>query len=155
MSFLEKNLLPDEEIIYRTRKHWIIFLTPFLLSIAAIFCLLNNNSFVVNMSIFPAAAAVILWLTQWLIYITSEFAITNKRIRMREGFFYRHTNETRLATIADVTITQSLAGQLLNYGTVFINAFGGAEDPFTQIKAPNEFQKQLQVQLDKIGTRIK
>lgn len=153
MSFLDNNLLPGEEIIYRTRKHMIIFLIPALLTIFTFFFLMNSNPFIVKATIFPAGAALITWCNQLLTYVTSEFAVTNKRIRMREGFFLRHTNETRLATIADVSVNQSLLGQILNYGTIFINAFGGGEDPFTMIAAPNEFQKQLQTQLDKI-TRL-
>ncbi|MHB1949233.1 MAG: PH domain-containing protein [Gammaproteobacteria bacterium] len=150
MSFLDQNLLPGEEIIYRTRKHYILFLVPVLLTIATFYFLLNQNPYVAKVAFLPAIAAIISWANQFLTYVTSEFAVTNKRIRMREGFFYRHTNETRLATIADVSVNQSLVGQMLNFGTIFINAFGGGEDPFTQIASPNEFQRQLQAQLDLI-----
>lgn len=148
MGFLDQNLLPSEQIIYRTRKHFIIFTNPALLTLFTLFFALNDNPYVVKASIVVAAVALLSWLNQLLLYYTSEFAITNKRIRMREGFFFRHTNETRLATIADVSVSQSLVGQMLNYGTVVINAFGGGEDPFTQLARPNEFQRQLQMQLD-------
>ena len=150
MSFLDQNLLPGEEIIYRTKKHYIIFFTPALLIIVACVFLFNSNHYVVKLAIFPAAAAVIAFLNQLLLYVTSEFAVTNKRVRMREGFFVRHTKETRLATIADVQVDQNVLGQLLNYGSVSLQAFGGSEDPFTLLDKPNEFQKQLQLQLDKI-----
>ena len=148
MGFLDNNLLPNEEIIYRTRKHYIIFINPVLLTAFALFFALHSNPYVVKASLLVGLAALLTWANQLLIYMTSEFAVTNKRIRMREGFFFRHTNETRMTTIADVSVNQSLIGQMLNYGTITVNAFGGAEDPFSLLAAPNEFQRQLQIQLD-------
>lgn len=152
MSFFDKNLLPDEQIAYRTKKHFIIFLVPVAMTCFIFFFLFSGNEYMPRLAWIPAIAAVILWLNSWLIYTTSEFAITNKRILMKEGFFTRHTNETRLSAIANVSVYQTLLGQLLNYGAVNINAFGGETDSFLQIASPFEFQKQLQAQLDKLTT---
>lgn len=150
MNSLDKNLLTDEKILFQTKKHWIIFFVPALLIIVSIFFFTNENPLVQKFSAIPLLGAVITAINQFLLYITSEFAVTTRRIIMREGFFFKHTNETRLATIANVSVNQSLLGQILNYGTVIIHAFGGDRDPFMAISNPNEFQKQLQMQLDKI-----
>ncbi len=150
MSTLEKNLLSDEQIIYQTKKHWIIFFAPTAWIVAAVFFAFNANPWVVKVAIAPAIAALILGINQWLTYITSEFVITNKRVLMKEGFFTRHMAELRLATVSTMNVDQSLLGQLLNYGTVIITPFGGREDIFTEIAGPFEFQKQTQMQLDKI-----
>lgn len=152
MTALDKNLLPDEQIVFRTKKNIIIFFNPFVWTLATIGFLFIPNPIVHKAAIAPALASLFFWLNQWLMYITSEFAITNKRIMMREGFFFRHRNETRLSTIANVSVDQSLLGQMFNYGTVFIHAFGGDKDPFTEMSNPNEFQKQLQIQQDKVAT---
>ena len=151
MSSIEKNLLPDEQILYRTRKHWIIFFAPTAWVIAAIFFAFNSNPWVVMAAIAPAAAALITGFGKWLEYITSDFVLTNKRVMMKEGFFTRHTNELRLATVSNMNVNQSLLGQLFNYGTVIISPFGGREDIFTEIAHPFEFQKQVQAQLDKVA----
>lgn len=68
---------------------------------------------------------------------------------MREGFFNRHVNEMRLATISQINVSQSLLGQMFNYGMVSINAFG-AFDAFTVLAKPYTFQKYVNEQLDKI-----
>lgn len=153
MSYIDSSLLPDEQIVFRTKKHWIIFFIPAVLAAMTVFFLTNSNPFVAKMWVVPAVGMVITLINQLLMYATSEFAITSKRIIMREGFFFRHTNETRLATIANVSVNQSLLGQVLDYGTVIIHAFGGDSDPFMQIAGPNAFQKALQAQLDKVSTR--
>lgn len=151
MSILDKNLLPDEQITFRTKKSMIIFLIPVILTLFTLFFLVNSNPYVFKISFLPAIAAAISWLTQSLLYNTSEFAVTTKRIIMREGFFIRHTNDTRLSTIANISVDQGLLGQMLDYGTVILHAFGGDADPFMQIAAPNEFRKQMQIQLDRLG----
>ncbi len=149
MSYIDKNLLTDEKIIFRTKKHLIIFLVPMLWTIATAFCFFNENPFLVKAGLLPAIAGIGSWINNLLIYVTSEFAVTNKRVMMKEGFFFRHSNEIRLATVAKVSITQSLLAQVLNYGTVTLNPFGGAVDSFSEIASPFVFQKQVQEQLDK------
>ncbi len=147
MSFIEKNLMPNEKIIYRTKKNFIIFLAPVLWILISLFFFTNSNPMVQKVAILPLIVALLTGINQWLMYFVSEFAITNVRVMMREGFFIRHTNDTRLAALANVTVNQSLVGQVLNYGTIFINSFGGESDPFRDIDNPNEFQKKLQTEL--------
>lgn len=150
MGYIDKNLLPDERILYRTKKNKIIFLTPaFLTGICCLF-LFNSNPFVVKITFIPAIAALFSWMYEWLDYFTSEYAITTKRILMKEGFFFRHANDTRISTIANVSVNQSLLGQALDYGTVIINTYGGSADPFTEIDQPIKFQRVLQEQVDKV-----
>lgn len=151
MSYIDKNLLPNEQIVYRTKKHFIIFFTPMLWVIAALFFYVNPNPYVAKVTILPAVIALISWLNTLLTYITSDFVVTNKRIMMKEGFFIRHANEMRLSTISTVNITQGIIGQILNYGTLLINAFGGDADSFTEIAHAFEFQKQVQGQIDLLG----
>lgn len=150
MSYFEKNLLPDEQILYRTKKHFIIFFIPVIWTMITFFFSINSNPFIVTLYWVPGLIAILAWANMGLNYLTSDFAVTNKRVMMKEGFFIRHANEMRLSTIANVAINQSLLGQLLNYGTVELNGFGGVIDAFTLINRPLEFQKQVQMQLDKI-----
>ncbi len=150
MSYIDQSILPDEQILYRTKKHYIMFLPSALWTIGAIFLLLNSNPMVVKVSGLFAVIAAFYWIGAYLTYTVSEFAVTNKRILMREGFFLKHTNDTRLATISNVFVTQNPLGQILNYGVVVIKTYGGDEDPFRDIPLPFEFKKCLQIQLDKL-----
>jgi uncharacterized membrane protein YdbT with pleckstrin-like domain len=151
MSSLDKKLLPDEEIIFRTQKHWIIFATPFFLTLVPIIIYFTKNDLAMRIIPLLIIAAALAWIIQLVLYLSSEFAVTNRRVMMKEGFIFRHTNETRLATIANASVDQSIVGQILNYGAISIHSFGGSNDPFMQIARPNEFQKYLQTQLDKIA----
>jgi len=152
MSYFDRNLLPDERILFRTRKHLIIFFYPIILILIAVYAYqyMHNNPFLVTVAWAPLFIAVV-WMSSALLeYMTAEFAITNKRIMMREGFFFRHTTELRLNTLSQINVDQNLLGQMLDYGCVTLNAFG-AFDAFTLIAHPVLFQKAAHEQVDKVG----
>lgn len=151
MSYIDRNLLPDERILFRTKKHLIIFLVPVLLTIFSLYATtyMLSNAILAPLVWTPWLVTLIFWAYSGLEYQFSNYAVTNKRIMMREGFFFRHTNEMRVNTISQVNVVQSLLGQILNYGTVSINAFG-AFDAYPLISKPYQFQKQVNEQLDKL-----
>jgi uncharacterized membrane protein YdbT with pleckstrin-like domain len=151
MSYIDKNLITDERILFRTKKHIIVFFYPVVLTIFSFFAsdYMQSNLVLAKFQWAPWLVTLIFWLYVWLEYATSEYAVTNKRVMMREGFFHRHANEMRLSAISQVTVDQSLVGQLLNYGVVTINAFG-AFDSFSKISHPAAFQKYVNEQGDKV-----
>lgn len=151
MTYIDKNLLSGERILFRTKKHLIIFFFPLVLFVFSIFATIymRYNPILVNLQWAPWFVTLIFFGYTWLEYVTSEFAVTDKRVMMREGFFTRHSNEMRLGAISQVNIDQTLIGQLFNYGTVSINAFG-AFDAYTLIAKPMDFQKCVNDNLDKL-----
>lgn len=150
MSSIDKNLLPDEKIVFRTKKHKIIFLTPVILTIFSVFATsyIETNPILTNFLWAPWLVTLIFWSYVGLEYLTSEFVVTNKRVMMREGFFNRHSTEMRLSAISQVIVDQNLLGQMLNYGIVSINAFG-AFDAFPTVSQPILFQQSVNQQIDK------
>ena len=152
MSYIDNNLVAGERVIFRTRKHLIIFFFPILWTVFALYAstYINANPILVKVDWIPALLTVLFWGYVWLEYQFSEFAVTNKRVMMREGFFTRHANEMRLTAISQVSIDQGLIGQLLNYGIVTINAFGAA-DSYTMIDKPGLFQRAVNEQTDLAG----
>jgi uncharacterized membrane protein YdbT with pleckstrin-like domain len=149
MSYIDRNLLQDERILFRTKKSLIIFFGPVLLlifsGVASTFMLSNQVLHILWWT--PWLVTVLFWSVVGLNYLTSEFAVTNKRIMMREGFFTRHANEMRLNAISMVNVEQNLIGQVMNFGTVSINAFG-AFDSYNTISQPSRFQRAVNEQID-------
>lgn len=152
MSYIDRNLLPGEQILFRTRKHLIIFFYPIILTIFAIYAqqYMHDNFILARVEWAPALIVLIYWGFILLEYATSEFVVTSKRIMMREGFFIRHSTELRINSISQINVDQNLVGQMLDYGTVSLNAFG-AYDAFYMIAHPFLFQKYANEQLDKIA----
>lgn len=157
------KLLPDERVLFQTKKHVIIFFYPLIwtLVVALVVALVVPPQFfstmmeqlrlpaILNPMLFIWGSVAVFWGYIWLQYAVSEFIVTNKRLIMREGFFNRHIQELRLPTISQVNVDQSLVGQLLDYGIVSVNAFG-VYDSFTVIAKPNQFQQKVNEQLDSL-----
>ncbi len=151
MSYIDRNLLPGETILFRTKKHIIIFFFPVIWTLFCVYATsyMRSNSLLQQIEWAPWLMALVFWAYVGLEYKTSEFAVTNKRVMMREGFFNRHANEMRLSAISQVNVDQSLIGQMLNYGIVSINAFG-AYDSYSMIAQPFKFQRCVNLELDKV-----
>ncbi len=141
---IEKNLLNDEQILYQTKKHWITFLAPVCWTIVTFIFMTRTNHLIQYASYGSAVIALLAWLNQFLLYSVSAFVITNKRVMMREGFLYRRTQEARLSTVTNVAVNQSLIGQALGYGNIFVSTPGNINEMFTEISNPLIFQKMLQ-----------
>ena len=152
-NYIDQNLLPDEKILYRTKKHYIIFFQPFVWTIASLCILLYPTAYLHLIAGLFAVVALFSWANAALIYWVSEYAITTNRVLMREGFFAKQVNETRIATIANVNVLQGPLGQILDFGTVVIKTFGGDDAPFMEIPKPLAFKKQLEIQLNQMQTK--
>lgn len=152
MSYIDNNLLPGERIIFRTKKHIIIFFVPVLVFVLSVYfaSYMATNPVLAAMQWVPWVVVALFWGSSGLNYYFSEFAVTNKRVMMREGFFTRHSNELRLNAISQVNVDQNLIGQMMNFGTVAINAFG-AFDRYNVISRPGKFQQAVNQQIDQSG----
>ena len=83
MGYVENNLLPNEEITYHARLHWIIYALPAVVFVIAILLVLGGGGWIAG-SVFGVIAFV-LFLPPWIKASSSEFAITNKRELRRDG----------------------------------------------------------------------
>jgi membrane protein YdbS with pleckstrin-like domain len=89
MSYIDRNLLPGEQVVYRTRLHWLLFLAPVLFTVVV---LLPIAGFVANgtwshYAWIPLAIAILILLITYIRRRSSDFAVTNKRVMMKMGVF--------------------------------------------------------------------
>ena len=101
MKYVDKVLLPGEEVIHRARLHWILYLPPIVLLIVAIVALSTameappaSTGYTVAWSIAAAICLIFAILSFALrrnLRHTTEFALTNYRILYKVGGFRRRT----------------------------------------------------------------
>jgi uncharacterized membrane protein YdbT with pleckstrin-like domain len=91
------------------------------------------------LALFGAGLILLLW--AWLIYRTTELAVTNKRIISKTGIIRRSTMEMRLEKIESITVDQGVLGRMLNFGSITIAGTGGEKTPIRSIADPLAFQK--------------
>jgi uncharacterized membrane protein YdbT with pleckstrin-like domain len=148
MSYVDKNLMPSEKVIYRTHLHWVVFLWPILWFVVAIWL---YSAGVANGSIF--ATLVLLLIAFPMLFDafvarrTSEFAVTNKRVLIKTGLIRRHSLETLLNKIEGIHVEQGILGRIVDYGTIIITGTGGSKEPFHRIANPMEFRRRVQEQI--------
>jgi uncharacterized membrane protein YdbT with pleckstrin-like domain len=120
-NYIQNHLIRDEQLVFETTHHWIIFFT--LPSLLTLF-------------IQPI-------LKRW----TDEFGVTNKRVVIKTGLFARDTVEMNLSKIESVNVDQSILARLLGYGTITIIGTGGTKEVFTNIANAIDFRKAFQEQV--------
>lgn len=148
MGFIDKHLLPGETVDYRARLHWSIFVPAALFGLVGAGLLVFGRSRSLAAVWIPGAAvlayAAALGLVRWIHYLSSEFAITNKRVLIKVGFINRRSLEMLLAKVETVRVEQGIVGRLLDYGTIVVTGTGGTNEPFRSIADPLEFRRQVQ-----------
>jgi uncharacterized membrane protein YdbT with pleckstrin-like domain len=108
----------------------------------AIFVAAKDNNLGVAFVIFLIGSLPLAW--SYLRYRYSEFAVTDKRVLVKTGMIRRHTLETLLNKVENISVEQSLLGRVLNYGIIQVTGTGSTKETFTNIAAPLEFRKQVQ-----------
>jgi uncharacterized membrane protein YdbT with pleckstrin-like domain len=145
MSYVERNLLPNEEITYRARLHRIVYFLPDCVFLVAVLVGLAGGGWIAAAII--AAIGVVLFIPPWIRSASSEFAITNKRVLVKVGLVRRHSLELLLQKVEGIGVDQSVLGRVLGYGTITVSGVGGTKESFRMISNPLEFRRQVQASL--------
>lgn len=76
-------------------------------------------------------------------FLTSELAITNKRVVGKVGLIRTHSITSPLNKIQNVTVASGLFGKIFGYGGLKIETAGSSPVVFYGIKKPEEFKKRF------------
>ena len=150
MASLDDQLLSGERIVYRTRPHWIMFGGPLVVALLGL--ILGVTLQLTMQDYWYAGAALVgvallLALPPAIRYLSSDFAVTDKRVLARMGILNRHSLETLLSKIEGLGVEQDVWGRLLGYGTITLTGTGGTRESIAGIPRPLEFRRQVQAQI--------
>jgi uncharacterized membrane protein YdbT with pleckstrin-like domain len=157
MSYVEDNLMPNEKVLFSARIHSAIFLPTiisFLASAAIVVISINmggqNNSgasimsgMVLCLVGFFFIYTLVLGLQALIAILTTEFAVTNRRVIAKTGFIRRHTLEMLLNKIESVAVHQGILARMLNFGSVTVTGTGGTKESFRAIANPIEVRSKI------------
>jgi uncharacterized membrane protein YdbT with pleckstrin-like domain len=170
LSYVEKNLVPGETLLYQTRHHWIVLLGPALISlvldlagiglfVAAFASKGGKNAGAGSSDIGLKAmiiGAILLMLIGAAIFLyglakrnATEMAVTSRRVLIKRGIASRRTLDLMLGRVESIGVEETMLGRTLGYGTVILRGTGGTPEAFVQIAHPQEFRQQVQ---EHIGT---
>lgn len=150
MGYVERHLLPDERVLFKTRLHWILFLRPaVLVLIGVVMAVALYRSVPEPPWLWWIGPAVVLvglgfGLVHWVELMTSEFAVTSTRLIFKVGLVARYTTELLLTKVESISVNQALVGRLLNYGDITVIGTGGTREVFRRVGNPIAFRNFVQ-----------
>jgi len=147
-SYVQGTLGKDEGVEYEAQVTKWVLLFPAILAFFA-FLLMVGLGF----PGFGIVAALLVILPSLLYYLTSELAVTNKRVAAKYGFISRQTVELSLSKMESVQVHQSILGRIFNFGTIIVSGAGNPQAPIRGISEPLLFRKAVyEVQEDVLGS---
>jgi len=151
MKYVEQVLQPGETLIYATSLHWLIYLRAAALFILAMLCLIASWQF--TQAVITAALQIIAGIFLLLALasalralvqrVTTELAVTDRRVIYKTGIFRRHSMEMNRSKVETVGVDQSILGRILGYGTVIVRGTGGSFEPIGYIGDPLTFRSHI------------
>jgi len=153
MSYVTKNLIAGETLIYKTGVHWCVLFWPI------VFCLILMAGGIASFAwgkfagkIEIGTAVICIALVYGLYAImkrgATEIAVTNRRVIIKTGMAARRSLEIMLQKVESIGIEESFWGRMLGFGSVMIHGTGGTPEPFRKIAHPNTFRQRVQEQID-------
>ena len=145
MSYVDQHLDPDERVVLRARVHWIVYLGPVILIGAGLVLAIPGMP---GISAWGGVAILVTGLigvlVAWVRQISSEFAVTTRRVIVKTGFISRRTIELNMSKVESIQVDQGLVARLLNYGTITVIGTGGTKEPFSMLEDPLAFRHAVQ-----------
>ncbi|MFZ1098261.1 MAG: PH domain-containing protein [Steroidobacteraceae bacterium] len=143
MSYVDSNLLPGEQVTFRTHLSLVIFTVPLALAVLALaFYLIGPGTRPVGHLFLLGALAA--GAVKYFNYATSEFAVTNKRIIIKVGFLKRRTLEMQVQKVETVAVNQGIGARILDYGDILVTGTGGTKEAFRHVSAPSKLRHAVQ-----------
>lgn len=147
MKFIESNLIPNEEIVFRSKIHYFVYEPALLWSMTFLLMmtlkLVGDNALVNILAFFSFVAAIATFVEAFILRHFTEIAITNQRMIVKKGFIKREVFEMPFSKIESVNVNQSIVGRLLDYGTIDVKGIGSGIDNLEMIEHPFVFRKSL------------
>lgn len=154
MGYVTNNLMFNEKVIYVGKVHWFIFVPSFVIFLLAVFLFYKyDSSIIVTMLSYIFFLLSVISLIKAVIFkISTELAVTSKRIIAKVGFISRSTIELNHSKVESFNVEQSILGRIFGFGTVVVCGTGGSKTPIPNIDAPLEFRKQAVSVVDEAGS---
>ncbi len=160
MSYVENNLMPDEQVMYTGHVHAFSLAPGFIATVigAGIATLPSTHPELavpaIRMFCLLGGGMVLLWglghfLMAFLRKATTELALTTRRIIAKSGLLIREITELNYSRVESFTVDQSILGMIFGYGTFFIHGVGGSKAGIRCIAHPMQFRHQALEMLDK------
>lgn len=128
MSYITRRLAPEEEIVAEGQYHWFQKTWPWLaLLVLGII-----------------GIGIIIWAVALIRMATTQWAVTNRRVLLKRGFWTVHVDELTLPSIEGAEVDQSIFGRIFGFGTLKLKGRGETVLDFPSMAHPNRFRAAIE-----------
>ena len=128
MSYVRKALAEGETLRATARLHWLLWLRAWAALIFLGIVLYGVYFFV----------------KETLRLISTEVAVTDRRVIRKTGFLARHAMDMQLFNVEAVNLDQGFWGRLFSYGRITLHGTGDDSLTTPMISNPLAFQREIE-----------
>lgn len=142
MSYVDKILQPKEEILAVGRMHWIVYVPGAVLLLLSIGIALSGAVAPERGFIFTFIGGAVglfgvyVLIGSWIEAVTTEIAVTNRRVIHKRGLIRRETGEMNMEKVESVNVDQTILGRVLGYGSIVVRGTGAGIEGLHHIADP-------------------
>jgi uncharacterized membrane protein YdbT with pleckstrin-like domain len=130
----DSSLAVGEESVRVLRPHWKTLVGPVaagflvVVALAAAEALIPGSKYsaIERLAVAVVAVALLVWwlLLPFLVWRTTVYEVTTRRLRLRDGILTRNGRDIPLSRITDVSFRKGLLDRLLGCGTLVVESAG-------------------------------
>jgi uncharacterized membrane protein YdbT with pleckstrin-like domain len=130
----DRSLAVGEESIAVLHPHWKTLVRPIALTFLVVAVLLagevlipgNHWAAIERLALAVVAVLLLMWclMIPILLWRTTVYELTSKRMRLRDGVVTRHGRDIPLSRITDVSFSKGLLDRVLGSGTLVVESAG-------------------------------
>jgi hypothetical protein len=128
MSYISRRLSAGESIVYEGRFHFLQKLLPWL-------ALLVLGILIIG---------IVIWAVELVRMATTKWAVTNRRVMLKRGFWQVHLDELTLGSIEGAHVDQSILGRMFGYGKLTLRGRGETQLEFPTMDKPSRFRAAIE-----------
>lgn len=133
-TFVDNSLISGEVVESQAEITWLSQFWLFLFAVLTVMTIVLPTLFI---------------LLAVINVLTTELAVTNKKVIGKTGFISRVSIDLPLDKLESINIDQGVMGRVLGYGRVSIRGVGGNNVSIPFIKQPLDFRRVVMGLLDK------
>jgi uncharacterized membrane protein YdbT with pleckstrin-like domain len=137
MSYIEQTLMPGETVVSEARLHWAMFIVPAIVTFFGLLMSAGKGG-----PILLVLGGI--WLGwRFLVYQSTELAVTNRRVLAKTGVVRRHCVDVQNGKVEGLTYNQGLVGRMFGYGSIYVRGTGIGMVPIPYVAAPEAFRRDV------------
>ena len=156
MGYTESLLATNEQILYRTKQHWMAPIFGTIAGVAVLIGgivlfafqltmgggLINDLAFWGSLILLVVGVGMVGYsYIQWWV---EDYAVTNQKVMKVAGLLRKRTSGAALEKINDVVLDQGPLGRMLGYGTLKVSTASDTSDlTYETMRQPAEFRRAM------------